>query len=546
MYRWYRLVFAALWLSVFLGGSAGAAPPELTSLFPAGAQQGKTVEVVAGGTFARWPIQAWSDRKGVEIKPAKEKGKFSFHLAADTVPGVSWVRLHDEQGASELRPFIVGTLPEVTEKEPNNESTKPQVLAALPVVVNGRLDKAGDVDCFAVRLQKGDTLVASLVANHTLGSPMDAILQVLSADGFVLEENHDDHGLDPQIVFTSPKEGTYILRIFAFPAQPDSGIRFAGGATYIYRLTLTTGGFADHAFPLAVSRGDSATVEVIGWNIPNDAKKMSVKPDVFGLLSLWHPQLANTLSVEVEPHPCIVEAEPNDPKTPQTVSLPATISGRIDAPGDIDVFAFQGKKGQRLTFRIDAGSAGSQLDPLLLLTDAAGKRLARADDKTKGKASGRDAVLTFSVSKDGSFRLEVRDHNRQGSRRHFYRLRAAGPEPDYALTVAADRFVLMPSKPLEIPVTIARRDGFDRPIEIAVEGLPASVKVKPVHSTGAADKSATLHFEAIEAVSSAFRIVSRVAGRPDLTRTATAPRSKLPQTTSYLWLSAPAARAKAR
>ena len=98
---------------------------------------------------------------------------------------------------------------------------------------------------------------------------------------------------------------------------------------------------------------------------------------MFPAPSLWHPQLANTLAVEVEPHRCLVETESNDRKTPQMVDLPVTISGRIDAPGDIDVYAFQGKKGQRLTFRIDAGSAGSQLDPLLRLTDAAGKRLAQ-------------------------------------------------------------------------------------------------------------------------------------------------------------------------
>ena len=226
--------------------------PALTSLFPAGAQQGKTVEVLASGTFAHWLVRAWADRKGVEIKAAKDKGKLIVTVAANVAPGVCWIRLYDAQGASVPRPFLIGTLPEVMEKEPNDEPRKPQVLPALPVVVNGRLDKDGEVDGFAIRLRKGETLVASLEANRTLGSPMDGVLQVLSAEGFVLEENNDDRGLDPQVVFTAPKEGGYIVRTFAFPAQPSSGIRFAGGPTYIYRLTLTAGGFADYAFPLAV------------------------------------------------------------------------------------------------------------------------------------------------------------------------------------------------------------------------------------------------------------------------------------------------------
>jgi hypothetical protein len=143
---------------------------------------------------------------------------------------------------------------------------------------------------------------------------MDAILQVVSTNGFVLEENNDDHELDPQIVFTAKNEGTYILRIFAFPAQPDTSIRCAGGETYIYRLTLTTRGFGDHTFPLAVSRGEPATVEVSGWNIPAAMKQLTVKAEAAGPISLWDPQLANTLQVLV----C-------GPRTPQ--SLPGKSPG---------------------------------------------------------------------------------------------------------------------------------------------------------------------------------------------------------------------------
>lgn len=514
-----------------------AAPPPLTYLFPAGAQRGTTVEIAAGGALARWPVQAWTDRKDVQIRPAKDKGKLTVTVAAGATPGVCWVRLHDEQGASELRPFVVGTLPEVTEKEPNDEPAKAQALASQPVVVNGRLEKAGDVDCFAVRLRKGDTLVASLEAHRALGSPMDGVLQVVSADGFVLEENNDDHGLDPQLVFTAPKEDTYIVRTFAFPAEPDASIRLAGGETYVYRLTLTTGGFGDRVHPLAIERGGPSAVEVSGWNIPAAAKKLSVKTEAAGPVTVWHPQLANTLPLLVESHRCLVEAEPNERGKPQPIALPVTISGAIDSPGDIDVYEFPAKKGQRLSFRIDARSVGSQLDPLLRLMDAAGKRLAQADDRTAGKAGARDTALSFAVPQDGSFRLEVHDQNRHGSRRHFYRLRVVGPEPDYALTVAADRFTLTPGKPLDIPVTVARRDGFDRDIEIAVEGLPADVTVKPARSTGATGKSASLHLEAKGGpVAAAFRIVGRVAGQADLTRNATAPRIKLPETTTHLWL----------
>jgi len=54
--------------------SACAAPPAVTSLFPAGAQRGTTVEVTAAGTFERWPVQAWISGHGVAVAPGKDKG----------------------------------------------------------------------------------------------------------------------------------------------------------------------------------------------------------------------------------------------------------------------------------------------------------------------------------------------------------------------------------------------------------------------------------------------------------------------------------------
>ena len=203
-----------------------AAPPKLTYLYPAGVQKGKTVEIAAGDVDS-WPPRIWVDDKGIEIKPAKERGRLTFTALPDAKPGIHWIRLFNDDGASPLRPFMVGSLPEINEVEPNDDPKKPQTLSDANVVVNGRLGVAGDVDHFSVSLKRGQTVVASMVANEILGSPMDAVLQIVTLDGFVLAENHDTHGLDPQIAFPVPKDGTYIIRTFAFPSQPDSSIRFA-------------------------------------------------------------------------------------------------------------------------------------------------------------------------------------------------------------------------------------------------------------------------------------------------------------------------------
>lgn len=521
---------------------ASAAPPAVTYLFPAGVARGQSLEVTAGGTFERWPVQTWVSRPGLEVKAGKDKGKLSVTASSDALPGKYWIRLYDEQGASGLRPFIVGTLPELLEKEPNDDFKKPQMLASPNVIVNGRFDKSGDVDVFGLTLRKGQTLVASIEANRTLASPLDSVLQLLDVKGFVLEQNHDDHDLDPQLVFTAPADGTYLVRAFAFPATPDSSIRFAGGDTFIYRLTLSTQAFADHAYPLAVQRTNPGKIQCKGWNLGPDTREIAIPPADFNdEVELSHPLLGNTVAVQCVDHPVIVETEPNDRQHPQAITLPVVISGHIDSPGDIDVYQFQAAKGQKLTFRVEARSLGSPLDPVLRLTDSAGKLISQIDDSGSRRDGTRDAELNYSVTQDGSFRIEVRDLHDTGSERHFYRLGVLVPQPGFDLTVAADRFTITPDKPLEIVVTVVRRDGFDREIEVQLENVPEGVVTTPMKSlaTGASAKTVTLKITSTkESLAQSIRIVGDVPGQSKERRFARTPLAGFNTTTNDFWLAA--------
>ena len=102
---------------------------------------------------------------------------------------------------------MIGSLPETNEIEPNDSIAQPQTMSefAKPprdaeVVINGVLQERGDVDCFAVELKQGQTLVAAVEANEAFGSPLDGILQIVDPDGTTLAENHDSVGLDPRLV----------------------------------------------------------------------------------------------------------------------------------------------------------------------------------------------------------------------------------------------------------------------------------------------------------------------------------------------------------
>jgi len=481
-------------------------------LFPAGGSRGSTVEVTAVGTLDPWPAKVWVSRPGLSVTPGKDKGKFSVAVAADAEPGVYWLRAHNADGASPLRPFVVGTLPEIVETEPNDEAGQAKAIDAPGVVVNGRLAKAGEVDCFAVPLKAGQTLVASVDANGTLKSPMDGVLQVLSPGGFVVEQNHDRRGMDPQLAFTAPAAGTYVVRLFAFPATPDSSIRLAGGDAYIYRLTLTTTGFADFATPLAVGP-EGGEVTVSGWNVPDAARRLAVPKGEPGPVDVFHPLLGNVVRVRREA---------------------GAVTGRLEKAGAPFELPVAGKKGQALAVRVESRTFGLEVNPVVRVTGPDGKQLARAEPAKLHS----DTALTFTPPADGGYKVAVSDLYGTAGRRSVFLLKVAAPAPDFELSVGADRIAVPPGKSADVAVKVTRRNGFVKLVDVAAEGLPEGVKLETKAPVGKADPGTiTLTLSAGKAgVSGAFRLVGRVAGEEGLTRTARTPNGEFDEPTADLWV----------
>lgn len=517
---------------------ADAAPPTASYLFPAGGQRGQTVELTVSGAFANWPAKCWTSRPGVTVSAAADKGKFSAAIAADAAPGVVWLQFYDVEGAAAPLPFFVGTLPEVNEQEPNDSPQKPQTLSNPAAVVNGRLQKRGDVDVFSVGLTQGQTLVAALEAHRTLGSPVDAVLQIVSPQGAVLEQNDDEREIDPFTTFVAPATGNYLVRVFGFPAAPDTQIALAGAESYVYRLTITAGGYLDAAFPLAVAKDAPTSIELVGWNLPEAAKKTTLAPPANqSEIELFEPSLAESLLLPVEPHAVLVEAERNPPDKPQAANLPFTVTGQIGEPGDRDAFRFAAKKGEVLKFSIDSRSLGYPLDAVLELFNSASETpLVRVDDAGQEP----DAEITFTVPADGEYRVVVSDLYRHFGPRYVYRLRAVRLAPDFRLTTDAQAFTLAAGKPLEIPLKIERLQNFKGEIVFKIDGLPAGVTFAPAKSLAEGDSAKAVKLSlsgGLEAFSGPIRIVGEAAG--DGGAIAREARAALPNraaTTAQLWL----------
>ncbi|MCC7422625.1 MAG: PPC domain-containing protein [Planctomycetaceae bacterium] len=527
-------------LVILLASAVSAAPPVVSSIFPSGGQRGQTVQVGVTGNAGTPPAAVWCSRPEIKIEPDKDAGKYTVQVPADAAPGVAWLRWHNAEGSSALRAFVVGTLPEVLEKEPNNELTQATAVD-LPRVANGVLNKSGEVDVYAVTLKKGETLVAALDANRTLGSPMDGVLQSVSAKGFVLEQNDDGPGYDPLAVCVAPADGTYYVRVFAFPTEPNTSVALHGGPDYVYRLTLSAGPYASYSRPLALQRNVATPVRLSGWNFaaPLELPVTASTGDTF---IIQHDALTNTLSVPVVEHPSLLEAEPATAAAPMKIAVPTTVTGVIGMPRERDVYSFTATKGQRIVFNSDARPIGSLLDPFLAITDASGKTLVENDDTPK---SLPDAEITWAAPADGEYRVMIRDLYDDGGPRYFYRLTVELEREMFALTVAADQFTLPKDKPLEIPVTVERTGGFGHEIDITLAGLPEGLNCAAVKSmpTGDSSKAVKLVIErktgdAAKALpdGAMIRIVGETSKPQPFTRTAAGPMAGRKTTTSDLWL----------
>lgn len=533
--------FPAVFLLLCASTPAFAAAPTLERLFPPGGERGKTVKVTASGKFPSGTIGAWCDRDEITLTLGGKKSSsrtLSIAIPKDATPGVCWIRLYNAEGASALKPFVVGTIAEVNEQEPNNRLTESIPLFTKPTTVNGALSKSRDVDCFAVQLAEGQTLVAAMTAHNTLGSPMDGVLQVVSENGFILAQNDDHHGFDPRIVFRAPSGGKYFVRTFAFPATPNSSVRFAGAANYIYRLTITAGPYVDYTYPLAVRRSATEPVRLHGWNLPPALRtyKPQAPPDA-DAIDVVAPGLANTVSFQRVDADTFTEKAWQAAHSKRAGEIPAVISGRLAGPGETDRYRIRAKKGRRLKIAVASRALGFPTDPVLKVTDLKGKTIQRVETRS---STAIDETAQLTIPADGEYVVEVSDLHRRGGTRYVYRLSIQENVPSYQLSVKSDVFQLTPGKPLTIPVTVARERGFRGEVAISAAGLPPGVAAKTVKSMskGATAKSVKLVLTAdaksARASGGVFRIVGTVKGSTK--KTAAAPIATLTDTTDALWL----------
>ena len=191
--------------------------PFITSLFPLGGRSGAPLT----GTISGWNL------------PQRQ-------VRLDTQPGGDCIRQAAWRGQGGLANpvhYAVDDLPELNEQEPNNDPARAQPVT-LPVMVNGRIQQAGDGDIFRFEGRAGQEVVAEVYARR-LDSPLDSLLRLTDATGQVVAWNDDHerkemglmtHHADSYLSVRLPRDGTYLVQVADTQRQ--------GGEEYGYRLRI--------------------------------------------------------------------------------------------------------------------------------------------------------------------------------------------------------------------------------------------------------------------------------------------------------------------
>jgi Concanavalin A-like lectin/glucanases superfamily/Bacterial pre-peptidase C-terminal domain len=472
------LVKAALALCLLPASMAFCQPPSINRMLPSGVPPGKAVDVVFQGAALAGPTGVWSTIPlTAELTPGIEgngtaAGSVSYRLTIppETPPGVAAVRVATGQGISNVRLFVVDDLPS-TVKAGGNSSIATAQSVSMPMAVDGACDPEAS-DFYKISAAAGQRVSVEVFARR-LGSPLDPVIRLLSADGQELAFSDDEPatGVDGHFVHTFAAAGDYFVEI--------RDIRYQGGGNHQYHLRIGDFPLVSVPYPLAVQKGTSAGVQLAGPSVELAGPvAVTVPPDVpggrlgvaasygAGQGSAWTTLVASDVAEQLE-------QEPNDtPETSTPVTTGGAMDGRFESAGDTDYYQFEAKKDQRLVFAGQTRGLGSPCDLFMRLYKADGGAVAEAEDT--GSSEGK---LNYTFPADGVYRLRVEETNRRGGGGFVYRIVVAPYQAGFELDAAAEKVDAPQNGVFVVKVTAARRD-YNGPITLSVEGAGEGAQVR--------------------------------------------------------------------
>jgi hypothetical protein len=461
-------------ISACLAATATAATPTVESVSPGiGPRGGEFTVLLTGGRLKDARDVVFYD-EGLALRKLEvvsdNEVKATLAASADCRIGAHPFRLRTTGGLSELKLVQVGRFPVSAEVEPN-DAAREATPVALNSTIAGVID-SGDIDSFAIDLRKGQRLSVEVEAIRLGGEMTDVVLTVNGPDG--REILHVDDTLltrqDPFASLTAPADGRYILKV--------RDTAFGGGPTSTYALHVGDFPRPKAIYPPGGQAGKDLRLKLIGAD--GDEASVVLKPP--GDADDWwdyYPSLNGSTAptatpLRVRPYPCVDESETAKPH-----DWPVAFHGVLGRPGEVDSFAIRARAGEVIQVEAFAERVGSPLDSILEILDPDGRIVGRSDDD-----DCHDSRIVFKAAADGAFRIVISDKRREGGPAYLYRIEVEQPRPSLEVFLPgivrksqARQVIAVPRGNRVTAYLGVRRDGFDAPVHLQVEGLPKGVSL---------------------------------------------------------------------
>ncbi len=470
---------AIAFIALSLCSSAAVAQaPELVAVWPPAGVRGQSVQaVIQGKNLAKFTsvLVGGAGVKVIAGAPAADGNSLpvTIETAPGAAPGAREVRVMTPTGLSAPGYVWVGNVSVQVEAEPNNQPAEAMKIAKLPTALYGKCDGGEDVDYYSFEANAGEAVVFDIAAIR-LFSNMDPFLELQDSQGRILDMGMEGYDRDPRIIHTFKASGTYRLLV--------RDTQYRGGGGYLYLVTLGKLPVITSTSPAGGRRGQTLSVAVSGVNL-GDLKTLQVPlptdmPVNQGLPLFPETPNGPSLPIYVAgddmPQMDAVSA-PTSARAQRLPGVPITVNGAFSDKRESQFFAFVAAQGQPVRVLVSARSFGSRAHPLIRITDTAGKELLNTEDQI-----GRDPRVTFNPPASGDYRLELIAVDPNGSPQHTYRLTLAPAESrGFSLAVGGDVIAIGKGQTVGLGINLNRMGGFNGPIEVTVEGLPAGVVAAP-------------------------------------------------------------------
>ena len=493
--QYLKHLLIALAIVAIPSASAQTSYPMLMSLSPVAAQVGQTSEhtlesrysmfgaykvlVTGEGVTGEVTTKMELDKDGKE--PSLTKIKLAFTVAEDALPGVRDFRIAGPTGASTLGQIVITKDPVMIE-DPKNDTAATAQEIKVPATVCGVVEKLEDVDFYRFSVDQPTTLTFHCRGMrlqdkiHDLQTHVDPIITIRSAKtSSTLASVDNSYAADPFLVYDF-LSGEYLLEV--------RDVRYSGNKYWDYAIEINDRPFVSHVYPSAVSKGETVELQLVGSHLPEvrtiawqapadlDPCTINVRLPIESGTSNPVPVVLSDLPVTPE-----TAAENNTIDKSQAVTLPGAVSGRIESEADIDCYAFEAKKGDRISIEVKARRNWSDLDSIVRILDASGKRLVENDDLRQWNLMTlQDSQIeNWAVPVDGKYIVEVRDVHLRGGVAFVYLLELTRAQPYFELVMDSDKSWLTPGTCAALFVRCVRKNGFDGEIQLHIDGLPEGV-----------------------------------------------------------------------